>query len=128
VNADERGFCCFGLGREDRILEPLEVVAVGDRLHVPVIGLEALGHVLGVAELGGAIEGDQVVVVEDDELAEAEGSGQRSYLVGDAFHEVAIAAENVGEVVHDVVGVAVIDGGEVLLCCCDADGHAESLA
>ena len=42
-------------------------------MDVPVIGLEAHGDVLGEGELGGAVEGDEVVVVEDDELAEAEG-------------------------------------------------------
>ena len=105
-----------------------EIVAVGDGLDVPVIGLEALGDVFGEGELGGAVERDEVVVVEDDELAEAEGSGERGGLVRDAFHQVAVAAEDVGVVVDDVVGVAVVDGGEMLLCGGDADGHAEALA
>ena len=127
ADADERGLRRLGLGGEDGVLDAREVVAVGDRQDLPVVGLEALGDVLGVAELGGAVEGDEVVVVEDDELAEAEGSGERGGLVRDAFHQVAVAAENVGVVVDDVVGVAVVDGGEVLLCRGDADGHGEAL-
>ncbi len=127
ADADERGLGRLSLGCKDCVLDRLEIVAVGDVLDVPVIGLEAPGHIFGKAELGGAVERDEVVVVEDDELAEAEGAGQRCGLMRDAFHHVAVAAEDVGVVIDDVVGVAVVDGGEVLLCRGDADSHAEAL-
>ncbi len=61
-----------------RLLDGLEIVAILDHLDVPVVGLEALGDVLGEGELGGSVERDEVVVVEDDQLAEAEGSGERA--------------------------------------------------
>ena len=59
----------------------------------------------------GPVEGDEVVVVEDDELAQAERSGERGGLVGDAFHQVAIAAQDVGVVVDGGVVLVVVDGG-----------------
>ncbi len=124
ADADERGPGGLGLGGEDGLLDGDEVVAVVDHLDVPVVGLEALGDVLGVAELGGAVERDQVVVVEHDELAEAEGSGERAGLVRDAFHQVAVAAEDVGVVVDRGVVLVVVDGGEMLL----RDGEADGLA
>ena len=48
--------------------------------------------------------------------------------MGDAFHEVAVATKDVGVVVDDVIGVAIVDGGQVLLRSGDADGHAEPLS
>ena len=99
AHADERRLGGLGLGGEDGFLDGDEVVAVFDHLHVPVVGLEALGHVFGVAEFGGAVERDQIVVIEHDQLAQAEGSGERGGFMADAFHQIAVAAEDVGVVV-----------------------------
>ena len=49
-----------------------------------------------------------------------ERSGERSGFVRDAFHQVAVATEHVGVVIHDVVSGPVVDGGEMGL----GDGHA----
>ena len=46
-------------------------------LHVPVVGVEALGHILGVAQLGGTVERDQVVVIQHNQLAQSERASQR---------------------------------------------------
>jgi hypothetical protein len=105
-----------------------QVVAVMDHLDVPVIGLETQRDVFGEAEFGGAVEGDEVVVVEDDELAEVQRSSQRCSLVRDAFHHVTVAAENVGVMVNNFAFVPIVNGGEVLLSRGDADGHTKALA
>ena len=89
---------------------PAQVVAVHHALHVPVVGLEALVDILGKAQFGGTVERDEVVVVEDDQLAQAEGSGQRGGLVREALHHVAVAAQHVGVMVHDFKAGPVVDG------------------
>ena len=48
LDADERRALLLAHGLVDRDLERVEVVGVVDRLHVPAVGLEALGDVLGV--------------------------------------------------------------------------------
>ena len=106
----------------------VEIVAVCHVLHMPVIGLEALRHVLGEGQLGGAVERDEVVVVEEDQLAQLQGSGQRSRLMREAFHQIAVAADAVGVVIDDVEARLVVDGGQMLLGDGQADGHAEAPA
>ena len=95
---------------------------------MPVVSLEALVDVLSKAEFGGAVERDQVVVVEEDELAQAQGAGKRAGFVRDAFHQVAIAAQNVGVVVDDLHVGLVVDGGQMLLRDSQADRHGQALA
>ena len=89
----------LGLGRDDGGVESRQVVAVGHGLRVPAVGVEARHAVLGEGQLGGAVERDEVVVVEHDELAQAEMAGQRGRLGGHALHEVAVAGDGVGVVV-----------------------------
>ena len=73
------------------------------RSDVPAVGLEAAGHVLGEGERRCAVDGDVVVVVDDGELAEPEMTGERRRLAGDALHQVAVAGEDPGPVIHDLV-------------------------
>jgi hypothetical protein len=49
--------------------------------------------VLGEGLVEGAVEGDLVVVVDADEVAEPEVAGERGGLVGDALHHVAVGDE-----------------------------------
>ena len=62
----------------DRRVERREVVAVLDPQHVPAVGLVARGDVLGEGEVGRAVDGDAVVVVEDVELCRAAGGRRAS--------------------------------------------------
>jgi hypothetical protein len=89
--AAERGLQCLGV-----------VGGLAQGLDVPSVTLEAASHVVGVGELGGAVDGDVVVVVHVDEAAQLEVSGQGGRLVADALHEVAVAADHVGPVVAQV--------------------------
>ena len=124
----ERRTVPFRPGRLDRGGDRPQVVAVGQALDVPAVALEHLGHVVGEGQARGAGEADAVRVVEDDELAELEVPGQRGRLVGDALHEVAVAGEDVGVVVHDLVAGPVEPRGEVGLGHRHAHRHREALA
>ena len=68
------------LGGINGLLERVQVGAVIHGLHVPAIGLVALRHVLGERESRVAIDGDVVVVVEDDQLSQTEVTRQRRRL------------------------------------------------
>ena len=70
-------------------------VAVLDVLHVPAHGLVAGADVLGEGDLGVAVDGDAVVVVEGNELAQAPVAGDGGGLVGDALHVAAVAHDHV---------------------------------
>ena len=71
------GRSSLGHGPAQGGLEGVEVVGdLAQALDVPAVGLEAGGGVVGVGELGGAVDGDVVVVVDDDEPAEALVAGE----------------------------------------------------
>ena len=92
--------------RLDRRLDGGDVVAVVDPLGVPAVGVEALGDVLGQGHLRRPVELDLVVVVEDDELPQAQMAGQARRLGGDALLEVAVGGDDVGPVIDDRRGRA----------------------
>ena len=104
-------------GRGDRV----HVVAV-NALDVPVVRFEAPAHLLGEGDVGTAFDGDLVVVVQIDELAEAQSAGEGGRLGRDALHEVAVADDAVHVVVHDLVAGPV----EVLGQDAFGDGHADA--
>ena len=88
-------------------------VHLGD--HVPAIGFKALRRVVGEPALDVAVDADAVVVVQRDQLGQAQRAGQRAGLVADAFHQAAVAHEDVGVVVDHGVAVTVELGRQQLL-------------
>ena len=100
AQADDRRFVGDGLGRLDGRLDTGDVLTAVDGLHVPAIGLVPLGHILGQSDVGVVLDGDLVLVVEDDEVAELLGTGQRTRLGGDTLLDVAVGGDDVDEVVE----------------------------
>ena len=92
---------------------------------MPAVALEALRDVVGVRELGRAVDRDVVVVVDVDEPAEPEVAGERRGLVAHALLEVAVAADREDVVVGDVGPEAL---AQVRLGERDADAVGDALA
>ena len=82
-------------------------MAVDVAHHVPAIGLETLRRVVSEPTLDMAVDRDAVVVVERDQLAQAQGASERAGLVRDAFHQAAVAEEHISIMIDDVMAVAV---------------------
>src|SRR5688572_11908180 len=85
----------------DRTIDRIAVVSVHIRNDVPAVRLEALGRVVREPAGNVAVDGDTVIVVEGDELAEAERARERTGFVRDAFHHAAVANEYVCVVIDD---------------------------
>ena len=115
-------------GRGDRLLDALERDVLAEVLHVPAVGLEALGHVLGERHRGLAGELDVVVVVEGDQLAQAQVAGERAGLGRHPLLHVAVAADREGAVVDQLVAGAVVARGQHGLGQRQADRHGDALA
>ena len=115
--------CCFN-GRLNR----RKIVAVGHALHMPVIGLKPLRHIVVVAQAGRAVQRDQVVVIEHDQLAQAQCSGQCAGFVADAFHQVAVAQQSIGVMIHHLKAGPVVHSRKVLLRHRHAHSHANTLS
>ena len=72
VDYDDGRLIGDGFGLFDGGAEGVEVLDIGNTLDVPAVGLEALADVFAEGEVGVAVNGDGVVVVEIDELAQLE--------------------------------------------------------
>ena len=88
---------------------------------MPAVGVEALGHVVVVGQLGRTVDGDVVVVVDVDEPPQPQMAGERCRLVADPLHQVAVAAEDEGVVVDELGAEA---GPQPAL----GDAHAHAVA
>ena len=100
---DDRRLVRNGLGGFDRLGDGVDVgVAISHVLHVPAVGLIAFEDVFGEGNVGPPVDGDVVVVVQGDQLAQLEVTGQGGGFGG---HTLLVAA-----VTHDHVGVVINEG------------------
>ena len=115
------------LGRFNRGFNVFQIVAVANPLRMPVVRFEALQHIVVVAQLCWTIERNQIVVVQHDQLAQRQRSGQRACLVRNAFHQIAVAAQHVRVVIHNLIAGLVVDGAKMLLRDRHSHSHRQSL-
>ena len=72
--------------------------------------------------------GDAVVVVQEDELAQTQGTGERAGLVRDPLHQAAVADEHVRMVIDDFMPGPVVARREITLAQRHADGIRQPLS
>ena len=128
LDRDERRAIRHGLRLANGFLNRVEIVAVRDGGRVPAVSLETLGHVFGESERSVAFDGDVVIVVEIDEFAEFEMTGERGGFTGDAFHQVAVGDDAVDVMVEHGEAFAVKPGREMRAAHRHADAVGEPLA
>ena len=112
----------------DRRLDRAGIMAIDIADHVPAVRLESGRRVIGEPAFDFAIDGDSVVVPDGDELAKAEGAGQRGDLVRNAFHQATVAEEDIGAVIDNVEIAAIEARGKHLFGKGHADGVGQALA
>jgi hypothetical protein len=103
-----------GGGQFQRVGHGGHVVPVNRAHHLPAHRGKTQAHVVGEPGLDLAVDADAVVVVQGHQLVELEARGQRNGFVADAFHQAAVAHEDIGVVVHHGVAGAVEFGGQQL--------------
>jgi hypothetical protein len=111
---------------------------------MPSVGLESLQDVFGESAFGVTIcitllastrlhklpkhtDGDVVIVVDGDQVAELQVTGHRRSLAGNALHGAAIAEEHEGVVVDQLEPGLVEDSRSVRLANGKTDGIGETL-
>ena len=99
----------------------VEAVAAHD---VPAISAVAPLDVLGSRKTGRAVDGDPVVVPQDDQPPEAEMPGEPGRLVVDALHQAAVAGDRPGAVIDQAIAIF---GVQVPLGDCHAHRHRQPL-
>ena len=125
-NLDE-GRARVSLGGVDRGADGVDVgVTVLDVLGVPAVRVEARDNIFGEGDVGVAINGDVVVVVEDDQLAEAPVTGEGGGFARHTFHVATVTHDTVGVVVDDFAVRLVEATGKVLLNHGETDGVTDT--
>ena len=99
-NSDEGGAGGFCAGSSSGRFDGFDIFAGLHGLHVPAIGLVTLGDVLVEGNVGVVLNGDSVVIPEDDEIAQLLGACQRRSLSGDALLQVTVGGDDVNEVIE----------------------------
>ena len=124
---DDRGAAGLRLGGGERGVDRGEVLAVVDVLDVPAVGLVALADVLGEGDVRVVLDGDPVVVVDEDEVAQLLGAGQRGGLAADALLQVAVGGERPDGVVEQALALGGV-GVEQAALAAGGHGHADGVA
>mmetsp|Transcript_62129 Transcript_62129/g.173546 ORF Transcript_62129/g.173546 Transcript_62129/m.173546 type:complete len:746 (-) Transcript_62129:40-2277(-) len=102
IDDDERWALLLALEDADGPVQGLDVVRVAHAQHVPAVGEEPCGDVLGGGPGGVALDGDLVVVPDPAEVVELVVAGQRRGLRGEALLHAAIAAHRVDVVAEEL--------------------------
>ncbi len=124
---DQRRTGRLGTGSLDRCQQRLRIMTIDVRDHVPVISLESLRRVVGKPALHFAVDGDAVVVVKNDELAQPMAAREGTRLVRDALHEAPVAGKRIGEMIDNLQPRTIELRGEHLFRKRHADRVGESL-
>ena len=112
VDDDQRRAVLLARERFERAAQHLQVVGVAHPGDVPAIADEPGGDVLGERDVGRALDGDLVVVVDPAQVRQLQMRCQRSRFGRDAFHHAAVAGECVHVETEQLMSGAVVGGGE----------------
>lgn len=125
---DEGGLVGDRLGLSDGLADGVVVgVSVLDMDNMPSKGLVPLGNIFSEGDLSVSVDGDLVVIVEGNELAEAPVTSEGAGLIGDTLHHASITEDAVGVVVNNLGGVRLVEAsGKMSLCNSDTDGIANT--
>lgn len=114
LQLDDGGLVLALLGLGNGLLNAVEVVVtVADDEDLPAVRLVSLDNVLSEGAVGVTVNGDVVVVVDGNQVAELEVTSQGRGLGGDTLHQATVTEEAVCVVV-DKVEVLLVEGGASL--------------
>ncbi len=122
---DDQSRTVFGVTEDlEGAVEHFEIIGIGNAGDIPAIADEAGGDVFAERPIGGAVEGDVVVVVHPAQVGKLQMPRQRSSFAADALHQVAVAAHGVDVVVEDFEIRAIEVGGKPV----GGDSHADAIS
>ncbi len=122
-HADERRFFLFFFGFFNGPVDGGHIVSVFDLLHRPAVSLEAHLDVLGKSKSCGTGQRDPVVVIQDDELSQAQMPRQRAGFRCQPFHQISVAGHYIRIMIDDLLTLAIETGSQVRF----GNGHADTV-
>ena len=109
---NQRRTLCLGPSGIDRRSHCAAVVAIDIVDDLPAIRLKSFRRVVREPAVRFAIDGNAVVVVQANQLAEFQRTGQRTGLVRNAFHQATVPGEDPGPMINDIETIAIEGRGQ----------------
>src|ERR1041385_3302107 len=102
VNDDQRRALLRVVEMLEGAGEQIKIVGIADASNVPAITHKARGDIFSKRQLGVALNGDVVVVVNPAEIGELEMACERGSLARDALHHVAVTTDGINVVIEQL--------------------------
>ena len=125
---NQRRLIFHALRFKDRFLHRLRIVAVDFMDHMPVIGFKTFCRIVGKPAFCFTVDGNTVVIVKTNQLAQSQRACQRTDFVGNTFHQAAVAHKHIGEVIDDLMVWLVKLRRQCTLCYRQPDGVRQTLS
>mmetsp|Transcript_65228 Transcript_65228/g.121591 ORF Transcript_65228/g.121591 Transcript_65228/m.121591 type:complete len:218 (+) Transcript_65228:1634-2287(+) len=124
-HSDQSGFLSLGLCLLHNLLKDAGVVHITICYveHIPALCSEDGGHIFAEGEIRATIDGDLVVIVEDDQFVQLQVARQGCGLGDDALHHAAIPCQDINIMIKDWEIWFIESRCQMSL----ADGHAHSI-
>lgn len=101
LQRDQRRLARLSPGHRERHVDGARLMAVA-ALDLPAAGLEPRRNVLREGNRSWSVDGDLVVVVEHDQLAQTQMPREADRLLADALLQTAVAQKDVGVMIHHI--------------------------
>jgi hypothetical protein len=124
---DQRRTAGLGLRGGQRAVNRHQVFAVADVLHVPAVGFIPPADVLSERDVGAVLDRDPVGVVDQDQITQFLGTGQRRRLATDTLLEIAVRGEHPDRMVEHAPALGSIGVQQAALTA-GRHGHADGIA
>ena len=125
---NQRRLIFHALRFKDRFLHRLRIVTVDFMDHMPVIGFKTFCRIVGKPAFGFTVDGNTVVIVKTNQLAQSQRARQRTDFVGNTFHQAAVAHKHIGEVIDNFMIRLIKLRRQCTLCYRQPDGVRQTLS
>ncbi len=120
---DQRRPPCFRARLSQCACDRRKIVAVLHPYRVPPVAIEAGAAIFRERDVGTGRQRHVIVIVQANQFAEFQMSGQRGSLRSDAFHQVAITEHCISVMIDQSMSRSVVARSELGFC----DGHADGI-
>ena len=128
AHENQRGTFLLGLRGTQRAVNRCKIVPILNRLRVPAVRFETQGSIFREGDVGRSGKRDVVVIVEADQFAKLQMTGERRGFRRHAFHQIAVADQRISVMIDDLVAGTIEARREMVFRDRHANGISESLA
>ena len=116
LTANDRRFSRFILGSLNSSTDFIGIVSVHICHHVPTIAFKALRNIFGKPTINFTVNGNIIIIIQNNQFTQSQCTRQRTSFMRYAFHQTAIAQENISMMIHNIQTILIEFGSKHFLC------------